>query len=119
MGALEYKKTTKKLLIFSNIHAQPSPGFIENGQGNQKMHVSDNSVGRPPILMTGRKRVSKLVQYNRKVTIALITLFITEAYRIATERTKCRALKQMGYSRRKHTVCHSCQIKQETETTIR
>ncbi len=96
----------QKLLIYWDFHTQPSLGFTENGPKNRKYPVSGSCVDENALLMSGQRRMGRLVRDDRKATVTQITTRYNQGMQnTISERTTRRTLKQMGYSsRRPHRV---------------
>ncbi len=96
----------QKLLIYWDFQAQPSIGFTENGPKKRKYSVSGSCVDENALLMSGQRRMCRLVRDDRKATVTQISTRYNQGMQnTISERTTRRTLKQMGYSsRRPHQV---------------
>ncbi len=97
----------QKLLIYWDLHTQPSLGFTENGQKKRKYPVSGSCVDENALLMSEvRGEWDRLVRDDRKTTVTQITTrYNQDLQNTISEHTTHRTLKQMGSSsRRPHRV---------------
>ncbi len=93
-------------LIYWDFHAQPSLGFTDNGPKKRKYPVSSSCVDGNALLMSGQRRMGRLVRDDRKATVTqIITRYKEGMQNAISEHTTRRTLKQMGSSsRRPHRV---------------
>ncbi len=94
------------MLIYWDFHAQPSLGFTEIGPKKRKYPVSGSCVDENALLMSGQRRMGRLVRDDRKVIVTQISTRYNQGMQnTISEHTTHRTLKQMGYSsRRPHRV---------------
>ncbi len=98
-----------------HFHAQPSFGFTENGTKNRKYPVSGSCVDGNALLMSGQRRMGRVVRDDRNATVTqIITRYNQGMQNTISEHTTRQTLKQMCYSsRRPHRVpflycCWTC-----------
>ncbi len=103
IGWSEYFKNCWSTEIFTHI---PSLGFTENDPKKRKYPVSGSCVDENALLMSGQRRMGRLVRDDRKATVTQITTRYNQGMQnTISEHTTRRTLKQMGYSsRRPHRV---------------
>ncbi len=92
----------QKLLIYWDLHTQPSLGFTENDPKKRKYPVSGSCVDENASLMSEVRGEWA----DRKATVTQITTRYNQGMQnTISECTTCRTLKQMDYSsRRPHRV---------------